>query len=73
MEKIESLGINKLDSFDALFSSKEKEIISEMFGIESIHTKNTRTKVNNYTNSVEVEKNIDDIQQKKKRRNLTFY
>ena len=41
LKKIESLGVDRLDSFDLLFSNKEKEIMYKMFGIENImHAEN---------------------------------
>lgn len=38
--KIETLGIDKINSFPSLFSDKEKEIINEMFGIEETISSN---------------------------------
>ena len=40
LKKIESLGVDRLDSFDLLFSNKEKEIMYKMFGIENMHREN---------------------------------
>ena len=46
LKKIESLGADRLDSFDLLFSDKEKEIICKMFGIEHMQ----QEKVDNQEN-----------------------
>ena len=40
VKKIESLGVGRIDSFDLLFSNKEKEIMYKMFGIENMHREN---------------------------------
>lgn len=46
LKKIESLGADRLEIFDLLFSDKEKEIICEMFGIEHMQ----QEKVDNQEN-----------------------
>lgn len=40
IKKIQSLGVDRIDSFDLLFSNKEKEIMYKMFGIENMHRVN---------------------------------
>ena len=40
IKKIESLGVDRIDSYDLLFSDKEKEIMYRMFGIENMHREN---------------------------------
>lgn len=41
IKKIESLGVDRIDSFDLLFSNKEKKIMYNMFGIENMHRENS--------------------------------
>jgi hypothetical protein len=40
LKKIKTLGIDRVDSFDLLFSNKEKDIISDMFGIKRNYIEN---------------------------------
>ena len=40
IKKIESLGVDRIDSYDLLFSAKEKEIMHRMFEIENMHREN---------------------------------
>ena len=42
LKKILSLGIDQIDNFDRLFSSREKEIMYTMFGIENMHRENMK-------------------------------
>ena len=49
IKKIESLGVDRIDNFDLLFSSKEKEIMYKMFGIENMHRENAIRQSQIYT------------------------
>ena len=49
IKKIESLGVDRIDNFDLLFSNKEKEIMYKMFGIENMHRENAIRQSQIYT------------------------
>ena len=64
LKKIESLGVDKIDSFDLLFSNKEKEMMYKMFGIENMHRKNAIRQLQIYDNLSNQESNdIDKTQE----------
>ena len=60
IKKIEALGVDRLDSFDLLFSNREKEIMYKMFGIENMHRENANKQSEVYSQLYDQEfRNID--------------
>ena len=67
IKKIESLGVDGLDSFDLLFSNKEKEIIYKMFGIDNMHREKSKRQLENNKLSDLESRNISVMKRELKR------
>ena len=61
IKKIEALGVDRLDSFDLLFSNHEKEIMYKMFGIENMHRENANKQSEVYSQLYDQESRDIDI------------
>lgn len=61
IKKIEALGVDRLDSFDLLFSNREKEIMYKMFGIENMHRENANKQLEVYSQLYDQESRDIDI------------
>lgn len=66
IKKIETLGVDKINTFDLLFSNKEKEIMYKMFGIEEMHKENSINQSKFYNNlinqeSIDINKTLNSL------------
>ena len=61
IKKIEALGVDRLDSFDLLFSNREKEIMYKMFGIENMYRENANKQSEVYSQLYDQESRDIDI------------
>ena len=60
-KKIVSLGIDKINDFEKLFSDKEKEIISEMFGIDKMNKERSKKQLQIYENMMKQEESSNKM------------
>lgn len=61
IKKIQTLGVDRIDNFDILFSNKEKRIMYKMFGIENMHRENAIRQSEVYSNLYDQESRDKDI------------
>ena len=60
-KKIVSLGIDKINDFEELFNDKEKEIISEMFGIDKMNKERSKKQLQIYENMMKQEESSNKM------------